>query len=417
MPIGAIWPLDVIRLVFGSDASAVRPIADRLGWGMRSSSLLFCWPRVHSALGSAQVVLVCAVVLAGVSLSGCKGDSTATLFADVKTDFVPGVEFTRVVVEMDGTTEAASADLGADFLGGQRLARFERSAGESVDGVVRLFNGAALLVERRFVVELRAGVQTTTLVLTRDCRDVECPSSLSSATACLGGVCVDPQCSVETPEFCSVDACASASECEVMDTCSEARCELGVCLYGDGNRCGGGLYCSPEVGCLVVPSGMDAGAADAGAADAGAADGGTDALFDAGMSEGCGSAIEIEAFVLTNGARAAEGRPALICDADLAALARAHSADMCARDYFGHINPDGQGPSDRVSGAGLSHRGISENIGSGGRTALETHTQWMSSSAHSETILSANYTRIGVGYASCPTGYRHYWTQIFAQSN
>ena len=155
----------------------------------------------------------------------------------------------------------------------------------------------------------------------------------------------------------------------------------------------------------------------AGGRDALVADGGTarpDAARprpDAGpRPSGCGSALEIEEFDLTNGARAEEGRAALICDADLAAVARAHSADMCARDYFDHTNLDGESPGDRVSNAGFSHRGIGENIAAGNDTAAATHTQWMNSSGHRRNILDANYTRIGVGYANCPGGYRHYWT-------
>ena len=170
--------------------------------------------------------------------------------------------------------------------------------------------------------------------------------------------------------------------------------------------------------------------AGAGGSDALLADAGT-ATPDAGMADadsprpdagpptppGCGSALEIEEFDLTNGARADEGRPALICDADLAAVARAHSADMCAREYFAHTNLDDESPGDRVSNAGLSHRGIGENIAAGNAAASATHTQWMNSSGHRRNILSADYTRIGVGYANCPNGYRHYWTQVFARSN
>jgi uncharacterized protein YkwD len=133
--------------------------------------------------------------------------------------------------------------------------------------------------------------------------------------------------------------------------------------------------------------------------------------------DGCGSAIEIEEFDLTNAARAAEGRPAFICDADLAAVARAHSADMCAREYFDHTNLEDQSPGERVSNAGLSHRGIGENIAAGNGTASETREQWMNSSGHRRNILNADYTRIGIGYANGPNTYRHYWTQIFTHSN
>ena len=131
--------------------------------------------------------------------------------------------------------------------------------------------------------------------------------------------------------------------------------------------------------------------------------------------EGCGTALELEELALTNAARADEGVPPLTCDAELAAVARAHSADMCARDYFDHNNPEGESPGDRVSNAGLSHRGIGENIAAGNATASETHQQWMNSSGHRGNILNPDYTLIGIGHAECPNGFRHYWTQVFAR--
>lgn len=133
--------------------------------------------------------------------------------------------------------------------------------------------------------------------------------------------------------------------------------------------------------------------------------------------DGCGTAAEMEELRLTNAAREAAGVAPLICDPDLTAVARAHSEDMCARDYFDHTNPDGDGPSQRVSDAGLSHRGIGENIAAGNASPAATHEQWMNSSGHRANILNGAYTRIGIGYASCSTGWPHLWTQVFARSN
>lgn len=120
---------------------------------------------------------------------------------------------------------------------------------------------------------------------------------------------------------------------------------------------------------------------------------------------------------MTNAARAEAGVAPLICDAELTAIARAHSEDMCARDYFDHTNPDGDGPGQRVSNAGLPHRGIGENIAAGNMSPMATHQQWMGSPGHRRNILSEGYTRIGIGYASCGTGWPHLWTQVFASSN
>ena len=133
--------------------------------------------------------------------------------------------------------------------------------------------------------------------------------------------------------------------------------------------------------------------------------------------DGCGTALEMEEFALTNAARAEAGVPPLICDPDLTEVARAHSRDMCSRDYFSHTNPDGDGPGQRVSNAGLPHRGIGENIAAGNMSAEATHNQWMGSSGHRRNILNGGYTRIGIGYSGCDTGWPHLWTQVFASSN
>ena len=46
--------------------------------------------------------------------------------------------------------------------------------------------------------------------------------------------------------------------------------------------------------------------------------------------------------------RAERGAAALRTDATLQRAAAVHAADMAQRDYFGHHNPDGQGPRERV---------------------------------------------------------------------
>ena len=56
----------------------------------------------------------------------------------------------------------------------------------------------------------------------------------------------------------------------------------------------------------------------------------------------------------TNQARDAEGREALRWRDDLAAVARRHSEDMAARDFFAHDDPDGRSPNDRALAAGIA---------------------------------------------------------------
>ena len=128
----------------------------------------------------------------------------------------------------------------------------------------------------------------------------------------------------------------------------------------------------------------------------------------------CLAGLEQEEFVLTNDARASAGVAPLQCDARIAEVARAHSQDMCERGYFSHTSLEGLSPFNRMQLAGIAFRIAGENIAAGNATAIATHNQWLNSSGHRRNILSSQYGRIGVGYAECDQGYRHYWTQVFA---
>ena len=68
--------------------------------------------------------------------------------------------------------------------------------------------------------------------------------------------------------------------------------------------------------------------------------------------------LEEKIWIFTNTERSLRGLPTLTTNATLAATARAHSADMLARDFFDHENPDGCGSSCRATNAGYSWRMI-----------------------------------------------------------
>src|SRR5512135_2249822 len=51
---------------------------------------------------------------------------------------------------------------------------------------------------------------------------------------------------------------------------------------------------------------------------------------------------------LTNQQHVSAGLRSLVWRQELAEVARAHSADMLARDFFGHRNPDGADPGRRL---------------------------------------------------------------------
>lgn len=119
---------------------------------------------------------------------------------------------------------------------------------------------------------------------------------------------------------------------------------------------------------------------------------------------------EAEVFALVNDARAANGCAALAWDETLAQVARLHSADMAARDYMDHTNPDGLSPFDRAAAAGTT--ASAENIAAGQQTAAEVMASWMASPGHHANIVNCANTRIGVG-VGYGGSYGITWTQLF----
>ena len=109
----------------------------------------------------------------------------------------------------------------------------------------------------------------------------------------------------------------------------------------------------------------------------------------------------------TNEERRAAGVGAAGHDADLAAVARAHSRDMRDRGFVNHTNPDGAEPQDRADAAGLDCF-VGENIYQAPRGALASSEgalaghvvrAWLDSPGHRETLLDDRYARQGVGVA------------------
>ncbi|PEN05447.1 hypothetical protein CRI93_13110 [Longimonas halophila] len=133
-----------------------------------------------------------------------------------------------------------------------------------------------------------------------------------------------------------------------------------------------------------------------------------------------------------NSEREAAGLSSLAWSEELAALSRAHSQDMVQRDFFDHVNPDGQSPTERGQAMDVSCTtivegrragGIAENIydasayhtrrttTQGDETSVtydwktanglsETVVQgWMGSSGHRRNILNDTYEAQGLGVA------------------
>lgn len=86
-------------------------------------------------------------------------------------------------------------------------------------------------------------------------------------------------------------------------------------------------------------------------------------------------------------------------NAQLAAVARAHAADMNARGYFSHTSPEGLGSGDRATAAGIPACGIGENIASGQTSFADVFAAWMASDGHRRNMVNSRMASYGLGRA------------------
>jgi RNA polymerase sigma factor (sigma-70 family) len=114
---------------------------------------------------------------------------------------------------------------------------------------------------------------------------------------------------------------------------------------------------------------------------------------------------------LVNDERAAAGCGPVAEDALLNESAQRHSADMDARDFFDHTNPDGADPGQRITAAGYRWSTYGENIAQGQQTPEAVMESWMNSPGHRANILNCSFKDIGVGVHDGPGG--PWWTQNF----
>jgi hypothetical protein len=189
------------------------------------------------------------------TLAACS-EERHSIIIDVRTDYVPGLEFDVATAVLDGGPERVSdAVVGDDFAGGVRLAEYDEIASGNHELVVDLVDSAGeVLAQRRVRVEVVEDIAMT-VVITRSCEGVRCPQSDPEATTCLGGVCVNPRCSEIDPSSCPA-SCSSDGECMVAAACAIGRCVEGACLSApDDGSCGAGEVCLPTTGCVPAEGG------------------------------------------------------------------------------------------------------------------------------------------------------------------
>ena len=116
---------------------------------------------------------------------------------------------------------------------------------------------------------------------------------------------------------------------------------------------------------------------------------------------------ERQIFNLTNVFRVSKGLRPMTMDEALSEVARGHSEDMDAQNYFAHTNQEGLSPFDRMASQGITYTRASENIAFGQSSALNVMDAWINSEGHRWNIIS-DFESMGVGVSE-----NLYYTQDF----
>lgn len=106
--------------------------------------------------------------------------------------------------------------------------------------------------------------------------------------------------------------------------------------------------------------------------------------------------------------RGSIGCPSLKWHDRLATVAQSHSEDMARRSFFGHVNPDGETPFDRMRRAGIRWVGpAGENLALARSSATDVLRMWLESEGHRVNVEDCRYGFHAVGLSE------GYWTHLF----
>lgn len=113
----------------------------------------------------------------------------------------------------------------------------------------------------------------------------------------------------------------------------------------------------------------------------------------------------------TNEFRTEVGQAPLTLNETLTKATMVRAIEMAYSDKFSHERPDGNMCYYIMRDFGQDIYGVGENIASRQRNAKEVSYAWKGSQGHYENMISASFTRIGVGVINFYGTY--YWVQLF----
>ena len=269
---------------------------------------------------------------------------------------------------------------------------------------------------------------------TNACKNTSAVSAAKSQT-CKGGNCA-------TKSACTANSCTNGTSCSKGNCTASANCGTAAatqsCTKGT-SACSGNTACSNSAACngnTACTAGTNCGNAYvcngsgcsysnllnsilnacgkpcSGASCSSAKNTASKPASSAPASSSSYSAFQNEVVKLVNSERAKNGRTALTADAALMKTATLKSQDMVKNNYFSHTSPTYGSPFDLMKKYGISFHAAGENIAMGQTSPSQVMSAWMNSAGHRANILSASYTKIGVGVAQNSSG-TYYWTQHF----
>lgn len=103
---------------------------------------------------------------------------------------------------------------------------------------------------------------------------------------------------------------------------------------------------------------------------------------------------------------------------DIWKVAMSHSADMCQRNFYGHVNPDGQRASDRAAAMGFSFS-LAENIHIT-RNPIKAHYDFMNEptcTGHRRNVLRPQASQGAIALYTCDNQSNQWYNYIFVTEN
>jgi hypothetical protein len=186
--------------------------------------------------------------------SACSSEpEPVELSVDLRTDYVPGMEFAEVRVDLPADGQFAEHTVeGGSYVEGRRVAELVSEPRDRRIVRLSLLEGDGSVLASREVIVDHGEDLAITVTISRDCAAVSCESPGSAVASCLGGRCVDPTCLTGEEPECEEPQCLADGDCASAVDCAEGICRGGTCLATDSGSCGAEGYCDLEEGCVYA---------------------------------------------------------------------------------------------------------------------------------------------------------------------